>query len=376
MNPLRLICIPILVALLAVAAFVTQTQLAAASGSQAAVPPVGTPGLANQMIPPLRVPAEWEPHKATWMQWPKFLESSYRQNFSDIIDALQQYEPVNILVGSYRAQGRAKNFLKNRGVPLTNIKWHVMKYDWAWMRDNGPVWVEAGGNTLFVEDWGFDAWGGVVPYWAWDNSVPPRIAAAEGLFCADCNLLINERGNLEFNGVDTLITSWPCMTDRNPGWSKSQMEMAFGRGFGVTKVVWLESAPAGDLTKGHVDGIARFIDPDTVAVARYVNQSDPDAQVYEEAATIIGNAGLNVVRLDVPGKVTYKGIQMSAIYTNWLVANGAVILCGFGVPAWDNAAKATVAGYFPGRDVVVVETLELWYSGGGVHCVTNDQPAR
>ena len=321
-----------------------------------------------------RVPAEWEPHQATWMQWPKGVEASYRPNFSGIIDALQGYEPVHILVVSSSARNQAQSYLTDRGVPLANITWHIMPYDAAWMRDNGPVWIE-GYRGPFVQDWGFDAWGELYPPWDDDDAVPCQVAAIESVPC-EVYELINERGTLEFNGVDTLITSWCCLSDRNPAVSQAEMEALFQEAFGVTQVVWLLSGPSDDLTGGHVDGIARFIDEDTVVVARYVDQGDPDAWVYEEAATIIQNAGFEVLRLDVPGDVMYSGSSMSANYLNWLVANGVVVMCGFGVPAWDNAAKATVEGYFPGRDVVVVETLEIWRWGGGVHCVTNDQPAR
>jgi len=321
-----------------------------------------------------RVPAEWELHEGTWMQWPKGVESSYRENFSGIIDVLQDYEPVNILVVSASARTQAQNYLTNQGVPLTNITWHIMPYNWAWMRDNGPVWANSNGVRV-AQDWVFDGWGEQEPPWEDDDAVPCQVAAIEDVPCEVYDF-INERGTLEFNGVDTLITSWVCLSNRNPGVTQIEMETLFEQTFGVTQVVWLLSAPSDDMTGGHVDGIARFIDEDTVVVARYVDQGDPDAPVYEEAATIIQNAGFEVLRIDVPGKVTYGGSQLAANYTNWLVGNGVVVVCGFDAPTWDNAAKATIEGYFPGRDVFVVETLEIWYWGGGVHCVTNDQPAQ
>jgi len=321
-----------------------------------------------------RVPAEWELHEGTWMQWPKGLESSYRENFSGIINVLQGYEPVNIIVQSASARSQAQTYLTNKGVPLTNITWHIMPYNWAWMRDNGPVWANLGGQSV-VQDWVFDGWGEQEPPWDDDDAVPCQVAVIEDVPCEVYDL-INERGTLEFNGVDTLITSWVCLSNRNPSVSRAEMETLFEQAFGVTQVVWLLSAPSDDMTGGHVDGISRFIDEDTVVVARYVDQNDPDAPVYEEAATIIQNAGFEVVRLDVPGNVQYNGKSMAANYMNWLVANGVVVMCGFDAPAWDNAAKVTIEGYFPERDVFVVDTRELWYWGGGVHCVTNDQPAR
>ena len=109
-------------------------------------------------------------------------------------------------------------------------------------------------------------------------------------------------------------------------------------------------------------------------MVQYVDQGDPDAWVYDEAASIIADAGFEVVRVDMPGYVDYMDQPMPAIYVNWLVTNGAVITTGFGVPTWDDDAKMRIEGFFPERDVHVVQTLEIWYWGGGVHCVTNDQP--
>jgi len=319
-----------------------------------------------------RVPAEWETHAGTWMQWPKGYETSYRPNFSSIIDVLQEYEPVNIIVRSSSARTQAQNYLLGRGVPLANITWHIMSYNAAWLRDNGPVWVMVDGS-MEVQDWVFDAWGGQYPPWDDDDAIPCQIASLVGVPCQSYDLVC-ERGNLDFNGAGALIASWPCQSNRNPGMSMAEMEAIYVDAFGITNMVWLMSAPPTDLTGGHTDGIARFIDENTVAVARYVDQNDPEAFVYEEAAEIIEAAGFQVERIDIPGHVEYDGESLAAIYVNWLVVNGAVITTGFGVPEWDNAARARIEGFFPGRDVHVVETLELWRWGGGVHCVTNDQP--
>lgn len=320
----------------------------------------------------VRIPAEWEPHAATWIQWPGKWEEANRANLADIIDVLQDYEPVNILVNSKQHKKSAQSFLQDRGVPPTNINWYIIPHDWCWMRDNGPVWV-VDANGQFVQDWGFDGWGGWAETWRKDDKVPSAVAEAIDVRCVTYDL-INERGTLEFNGNDTLITSWSVLGARNPDVTQAEMEQLFKDAFGVTKVVWLLHGPSDDPTGGHVDGIARFINENTVAVARFVDQSDPDAWVYEEAADIIAAAGINVVRIDIPGYVTYKNEDMYCDYVNWLVANGVVVMTGFNVTEWDNAAKQTVEGYFPGRDVIVVETLQLWKDGGGVHCVTNDQP--
>jgi agmatine deiminase len=323
-----------------------------------------------------RVPAEFELQAAIWMQWPKGIERSYRPDFAAIIDTLEQYEPIHILVDDASARTQAQDYLSRRGVSLANLHWHLIPYDWAWLRDNGPVWVEVDG-VLTAQDWIFDGWGGNVPdvtYWDQDDAVPCQIAAAIGTPC-EAYAVVNERGTLEFNGVDTLITSWPVLHDRNPSWTQAQLEALFAQAFGVTQVVWLLSAPASDeFTGGHVDGIARFIDADRVVVSRTASPSHPDAAVYDEAAQIIAAAGFEVLRLEIPGAVSYKGVSMDANYINWLAVDDAILTTGFGNASWDAAAAAAIGAFFPDRDVHVIPTLEIWYWGGGVHCVTNDVP--
>ena len=328
-----------------------------------------SPGFA---APTVRVPAEWEPQAGVWMQWPQLFERSYRPNFTEIVRVLLDYETVHIASASRREKNNAMAYLRDRGVDADRVQWHIMRYDWAWMRDNGPIWVEVGGR-LGVEDWGFDGWGGGVPYWGADDGVPCRVAGVAGVPCRSTRV-INERGNLEFNGAGALITSWPVHADRNPALSRARLEEIFGFAFGVDQVVWLESAPADDFTGGHVDGIARFVDPETVAVARFADREHPEAWVYDEAADIARAAGFDVVRVNVPGAIDYRGYRLDAIYMNWLVTDGAVIVNGFDHAEWDAAARRELEVLFPGRGVHVLDTREIWYWGGGVHCVTNDQP--
>ena len=324
-----------------------------------------------------RVPAEWERHDSTWLQWPKGEEVSYRENFTGIIRTLQAYEQVNLVVESTKAQADASKYLQQRGVPLTNIQFQIMPYDWSWMRDNGAIWVEQtnaqGAKNLAVQDWGFDGWGGVGGASRKDDAVPRQVAKIEGVAVETIPVIL-EKGTMEFNGQDTLITSWTCLHDRNPTMSRAQLESVLKSKFGVTKVVWVTGATQDDITNGHIDGIARFVNANTVVVGRYKDQTDPDAAVYENAAASIKAAGLNVVRMDISGYITYRGVEMAANYLNYLVANGVVVASSFGNTTFDNAAKAQLQKLFPDRKVVLTDVRELWYNGGGIHCVTNDQP--
>ncbi len=326
----------------------------------------------------IRVPAEWERHESTWLQWPKGEEVSSRGNVAGIIKALQGYEKVNLVVESSQAKMDAIQFLQQQGVPLNNVQFQIMPYDWSWMRDNGAIWVEQtaanGSKSMAIQDWGFDGWGGEGGPSPKDDVVPTRVAALKGV-AVEVVPVVLEKGTLEFNGKDTVITSWPVLHDRNPNMSRSQLETVLKSKFGVTKVVWLTAQPSGDLTNGHVDGIARFVNANTVVVSRYLNQRDPDAAAFEQSAAIIKAAGFNVVRLDVPGNITYRGESLPANYANYLVANGVVVASSFGNAAFDNTARQQLQALFPGRTVILTDTRELWYNGGAVHCVTNDQPA-
>ena len=323
-----------------------------------------------------RIPGEWEEQAAVWMQWPTKWEASLRPDFGRIIAVVQQYEPVHLLVLNDALEGNARTEIKTHGGDPDDVAYHVVPYDNSWLRDNGPVYVE-GWDGLEVQDWGFDAWGGnfgAEIQFAQDDAVPAAIAELTGLSFKSHNSYILERGNLESNGVDTLILGWDCQEDRNPDWSKAKTERLFLEIFGAQKVIWVHGHDPADGTTGHIDGIVRFVDEGTVAVARSLIPDDPFAQLMDDAANTLAHSGFTVVRLDVPGLVKHKGVDLPAMYMNWLVGNGFVAAMAFGNQQWDDNAKASLEQLYPDRDVHMIDTNELWLNGGGIHCVTNDQP--
>jgi agmatine deiminase len=236
-----------------------------------------------------------------------------------------------------------------------------------------------------VQNWAFNAWGGAfgadIPF-RLDNEVPSKVAKTIGL-PAEVIDIVHERGNLEFNGVDTVILNWSVIGDsrRNQGYSKARAITDLKKHFGVSKVVFIEGVPEGDLTNGHIDGIARFINPTTVVVVDCTGESQCAAPnnlthaIFDAAAKTIEAAGFTVIREPIEGTRDYHGNTFDTNYINWLVGNGFVVTVGFDNPETDSAAKARLEQYFPGRDVYVIETLASWAAGGGVHCHTNDQPA-
>jgi len=304
-----------------------------------------------------RVPAEWEPHAATWMQWPGFWEAGLRPAFAAIIDVVQDYEPVHLLTSTVPQRDAARAYLLSRGVPDVNITWHIVPVDSAWMRDNGPVYVVEGGQTR-VQNWSFDAWGGNfgsdVPF-ANDDSVPAAVAAILGLPVEDRQGYVLERGNLELNGAGTLVLGWDCQDDRNPGMTRAEHEAVLADALGVTTILWAYGHHPLDLTTGHIDGVARFVDHDTIAIA------DDGSATATGLAAECAAAGLEVV--------WYPGDP------NWLVGNGFVAAMSSGQPITDQLLRAQLATLFPGRDVFMVDGSALAAAGGGIHCVTNDQPA-
>lgn len=334
-----------------------------------------------------RVPAEWEPQEAIWLQWPGEWEKTYEEAFAAFSCIIIQYEKLHVLYQSPQVFRQARTALLKAGCNPDHdlITWHDIPNDSAWMRDNGPVFVEDGGE-IRVQNWQFDAWGGRfgsdVPY-ELDNLVPRRVAASLDMPLDEVRI-VHERGNLEFNGMDTVILNWSTLGDaaRNPEYTRTQAEADLKHWFGVSQVVFVEGVPEGDRTNGHIDGIARFIAADTVVVGQCTLASvckpgdGKTGSLLDRAAEVISDAGFTVIREPMEGIAEVEGQQFDTNYMNWLVGNGFVITTGYGDERLDSEAKIRLQNYFPGRDVHVLPMLKSWAAGGGVHCHTNDQPAQ
>lgn len=317
-----------------------------------------------------RVPAEWEPQAGVWMQWPHSWESHYTSVFANIVAAAGAHEPVHLLATSSRHQQRGEDALEQAGVDTSRVVWHSIPTDNAWMRDNGPRYVLVDGELL-VQDWGFDAWGGNfgsdVLYES-DDAVPAAVAQYLGLQVEQI-ALIHERGDLEFNGTDTVVVSWSVLSDRNPGVPRADVTATLSAAFGVRSVVYIEGFLPEDGTTGHTDGLARFISADEIVVGKISNpdRAPEEAALFDAVAEQIAaqRPDLSILRFPFPAGTDYM---------NWLVGNGYVISGAFGRANADASAERTLREYFPERTVYMVDVTPLWADGGGVHCVTNDQP--
>lgn len=334
----------------------------------------------------VRVPAEWEHQEAMWLQWPDGFEKELEPVFGRLAEIIPRYQKLNIIYNAEATRNAAVAAIRLAGgdPEHSRIVWHQLPNDSAWMRDNGPVYVERDGR-LRIQNWEFNAWGGAfgddIPY-SRDNRIPDHVGDFLNI-PVDRVDIVHERGNLEFNGIDTVVLNWSTLGDpeRNPGYTKEQAEHDLKRHFGVERVVFIEGIPEGDLTRGHIDGIARFIDPYTMVIpectehSRCEPESSADAQVYDNAASTVEKAGIKVIRDPIEGVARYGGRQFDTNYMNWVVGNGFVIAGSFDNEKTDEAARLRIQGYFPGRDIHLVSIMSSWNAGGGIHCHTNDQPS-
>jgi agmatine deiminase len=340
---------------------------------------------AAEAQPIRRVPAEFEPQEAIWLQWPGPFEKTYEPAYAEISKVIVQYQKLHILYDTNAIRNKARAAIADAGgdPDHSNITWHSISNENAWMRDNGPVYVVEDG-AMKIQDWEFDAWGGAfgdIPH-ADDDAVPIAVGGLLGMAVDPVNI-VHERGNLEFNGLDTLLLNWNVIGNPNRGntyANKAEAEVDLKNHFGVSKVVWADGPISGDATGGHIDGIARFIAANRVVVGNcsvngHCQPGDADDQVYDAAAANLAAEGFDVIRMDFEAAISYGGETFDADYLNWGLGNGWVILVGFDNPATDDAAKAKLEEWFPDREVHVIEMLDSWIAGGGVHCHINDQPA-
>lgn len=303
-----------------------------------------------------RTPAEWEPQAAVWLQWPQAYEGrAVERSFVEIVGAIADYENVHLLAADAETEDAGRAALGD----LPNVTWHRIANDNSWMRDNGARYVEIDGE-LVSQNWEFDGWGGGfgdIPYDA-DNAVPDATAEYLGLR-SEYVRIVHERGDLEVNGSDTALVSWSVLSQRNPGMTREAMTDALSEVLGVTSVIYTEGFDPADGTRGHVDGMARFVSEDTIVVG------DDGTALMENIAQQIRaqRPDLNVERMP---------LNEASRYLNWLVGDGFVLTASTG--AEDAQARRMIEGWFPGREVRFVNIDALWNNGGGVHCVTNDQP--
>jgi agmatine deiminase len=336
------------------------------------------------------MPAEWEPHAATWLAWPHKQES-WPGNFGSIpgvwvemVRALASHEGVNILVNDAATAADVRQLLQAAQVSDRNVSLHLIATDDAWARDHGPTFVTRnvnGGAELAAIDWIYNAWGGKYPPWDADAAVPRLIAAQLGIPAFAPGIVL-EGGSIDVNGRGALLTTEACLLNpnRNPHLGREAIEQVLRDYLGVRHILWLGDGIVGDDTDGHIDDLARFVDVSTVVTVLETNPHDDNYERlqmnYERLRRMTDQDGraLQIVTLPMPEPVYYEGQRLPASYANFYIANGVVLVPVFDDPH-DAVALRTLQELFPRRRVVGLRARELVWGLGAFHCVTQQQPA-
>ncbi|MFB3763892.1 MAG: agmatine deiminase family protein [Methanotrichaceae archaeon] len=332
------------------------------------------------------MPAEWERHDAIWLSWPYDLDSfpevdEVEKAYISIIKAIHESEFVNLLVKDELMQARVADLLKQAGVNLRRLKFHLVNYADVWFRDYGPTFVvNRSAKKLAMVNWIFNAWGGKYPELVGDSRIPYIINDDLKLECFRPGIVL-EGGSIEVNGCGTVITTEQCLLNRNrnPTLTKEQIEAYLREYLGACNIIWLKQGIAGDDTDGHVDDIARFVDPTTVLCAYEDDENDDNYQPLKDSYEILSSAvdqngnTLKVIKLPMPGFVGGER-RLPASYANFYIGNDIVLVPVFGHKN-DQVALKIIEKAFPNRKVLGVDCKEMVHGLGTIHCISQQQPS-
>jgi agmatine deiminase len=352
-----------------------------------------------------RMPAEWEPHAATWIAWPHSREdwpgkfAPIPWVYVEIVRLLSRAEPVHIVVRDGPMRRRASDRLNAAGVDLERVKFFKAVTDRVWLRDSGPTFVvrdqapedanDPFGRIGLVE-WKFNAWAKYQDYHD-DRRLPRRVSKWLGLprwvprveHGGRPVRVVLEGGAIDVNGRGTVLTTEECLLSevqaRNPGLGREDVERFLADYLGARHVIWLGQGINGDDTHGHVDDLARFVGPRTVVTVVEPRADDPNHEPLQEnlkrlhAAHDQDGQPLDVIELPMPRPVVFDRQRLPASYANFYIANGTVLVPTFNDPA-DRVALNALAHAFPDREVVGVHCGDLVLGLGTLHCLSQQQP--
>jgi agmatine deiminase len=357
------------------------------------------------------MPAEWEPHEATWLGWPHNPTDwpdkldTIRWVYGEMVRKISAGERVRILVRHRADEKLARRYLARAGCDLRRLQFIVHPTNRGWMRDSGPIFVKrkvrgsgfsrsgdrrkAGLQTeTAIVHFHFNAWA-KYDDWQKDRRVPEMAARLlrKRLFNAKHRGkdFVIEGGGIDVNGRGTLLTTEECYLDpkvqvRNPGLGRKEIDAALKRYLGVTNVLWLRNGPVGDDTHGHIDDICRFVNPKTVVLIRETNRRDSNYRPLAENWDRIQDLRLEngakpeVIPLPMPAPLHFEGVRLPASYANFYICNAGVLVPTFNDPN-DRIALGTLGELFRDRPVIGIHAVDLVLGFGTLHCLTQQQPA-
>ncbi|MFN0264709.1 agmatine/peptidylarginine deiminase [Tepidamorphus sp. 3E244] len=331
------------------------------------------------------MPPEWASHARTWMAWPcnPFVIDHDPVGafgaWSATANAVSQFEPVTMIAPPGKA-AQAREYLDD----AVDIVEHPLGD--SWIRDSGPTFVTSQGK-LGAVDWTFNGWGGRTFPEARDDALVARFVAEQAGAARFASRLVNEGGGIHVDGEGTLLLteSVQLNVNRNPNWNRQEVEAECHRLLGTRHAIWLKRGVVADEgsmgTDGHIDTLACFVSPGVVVAHGQPDRDHPDFETAAENIAILRAAKdahgkpLEVVVIDAPAdRQDADGEPMSLSYVNFYICNGGIIACRFDDPQ-DEVAADTLSRLLPGRRLVGVDALRIFESGGGVHCITQQQPA-
>jgi agmatine deiminase len=343
-----------------------------------------------------RMPAEWEPHAATWIGWPhntsdwpgKFPPIPWV--YGEIVRQLAPGELLRILVNSAALEIQARRVLSKTGVDISRIEFLRFPTNRGWTRDFGPIFVQRQSDSgrLAIARFHFNAWA-KYPDWKNDDKVPEFAAKQRKLRLIEPKVrgrgVILEGGSIDVNGRGTLLTTEECLLDpeiqpRNPHLSRAEIETVLRNMLGVTNILWLGKGIAGDDTHGHVDDLCRFVNPTTVVLCCEEDPGDvnyrPLAQNRErlQGMRLENGSRIEMVDLPMPAPLVFNRTRLPASYANFYIANAAVLVPTFNDPN-DRIALGILGELFRDRPVVGIHAVDLVWGLGTIHCLTQQEPA-
>jgi agmatine deiminase len=333
-------------------------------------------------------PAEWHPHRATWLTFPHN-EASWqgdrlakmRPQYLAFIKAISQGEKVGIIAHDKTLQAFIIQQLDVIGVDLNQIEFVIKPTNDAWCRDHGPAFlINPETRQRLVVDWGHNAWGGKYPPYDDDNRTPLAVAEHLGLLAVQPGIIM-EGGSVEFNGAGSLLTSRSCLLNpnRNPQLNQGQIEEYLCNYYGVQQVLWVEDGIVGDDTDGHIDDTTRFVNEDTVVACVETNRDDANYDVLQtnlrllKQMRLLSGKPLNVIELPMPKAVMIGDFRTPGSYANFLICNAGVIVPVFDNPN-DQAALDILQQAFPSRKIIPLPATEIIWGQGSFHCLSQQEP--
>jgi len=348
--------------------------------------------MTNRKTPPkphpgFSMPAEWEPHEATWLSWPHRGGISFPDSYDRVlpvfvtmVEALATSEKVRINVDNAEQEKEVRKVLGSAGKDAVEF-FHIPTNE-PWCRDHGPIFVKnPKTRELRVIDFEYNAWGWKYPPFDEDDVVPTGVAEKLGLPVVDCPMIL-EGGSIDVNGAGDLLTTESCLLNpnRNPEMSRGEIEAMLRGYLGVSNIIWLGDGIEGDDTDGHIDDLTRFVSEETVVTVVEEDESDANYHPLQqnlaklERVELGPDCPLEVKILPMPSKICRDRQRLPASYANFYIANKVVLLPVFRDrnDAW---AIAVLEKCFPEREVVAIDCRELVWGLGAFHCLTQQQPA-